>query len=370
MDKITVKALENAPLINNKAKVTFKQCGNILETIYLSHRNTKCFIKKIDENRYIDLRTGEVKEFTRNESRKDDLNGVRSSLRRLRDYINCNTTRPLNCRWTCFTYHENMTDTKRLYVDVEIFIKKLHYYYGDFEYIVAMEPQGRGAWHGHLLLIFTDTAPYIPNSEFSKLWGFGFTKVKKLDNVDNVGAYLTAYLGDIEYTKENAQMVQEKGGDIHLKTIEEKTNGKKLSKRYIKGGRLYLYPVGFHMYRASKGINKPVTEVKTEKETRVAVKDLELTYEKAIEVSYEKDTANGVKTFSVVVYYRNYNILRKKPPEPPPKVLPFCIENNLVKMNFDNYYNKNYPLQMADMFVTSVNEKLLLVDMSDTADIF
>ncbi|PBG07275.1 hypothetical protein BGU81_25390, partial [Clostridioides difficile] len=37
----------------------------------------------------------------------------------------------------------------------------------------------------------------IPNSKMSELWKQGFTVTKKLDDVDNVGAYLTAYLGDI-----------------------------------------------------------------------------------------------------------------------------------------------------------------------------
>ncbi|PBH17622.1 hypothetical protein BGV21_21320, partial [Clostridioides difficile] len=37
----------------------------------------------------------------------------------------------------------------------------------------------------------------IPNSKMSELWKQGFTVTKKLDDVDNVGEYLTAYLGDI-----------------------------------------------------------------------------------------------------------------------------------------------------------------------------
>lgn len=52
-----------------------------------------------------------------------------------------------------------------------------------------MEPQGRGAWHCHLLYIFDLVkAPYIANKTLSDLWGHGFVKISKLDNVDNVGA--------------------------------------------------------------------------------------------------------------------------------------------------------------------------------------
>ena len=64
---------------------------------------------------------------------------------------------------------------------------------------MACEPQGRGAWHMHCIIIFDDIAPFIPNNEIAKLWKQGFTKTTKLDNIDNIGAYLTAYLGDMEY---------------------------------------------------------------------------------------------------------------------------------------------------------------------------
>ena len=61
-----------------------------------------------------------------------------------------------------------------------------------------MEPQGRGAWHAHLVMIFDDKAPYIDNKFMADTWGHGFTTTKKLEDVDNVGAYLTAYLGDMD----------------------------------------------------------------------------------------------------------------------------------------------------------------------------
>ena len=54
------------------------------------------------------------------------------------------------------------------------------------EYICMMEPQGRGAWHCHLLYIFDLVkAPYIANKTLSDLWGLAL-QISKLDNVDNV----------------------------------------------------------------------------------------------------------------------------------------------------------------------------------------
>ena len=58
----------------------------------------------------------------------------------------------------------------------------------------------KGAWHIHLLLKAMNVKHlYIPNDEIiAKLWGHGHTKTKRLNDVDNIGAYLSAYLTNLE----------------------------------------------------------------------------------------------------------------------------------------------------------------------------
>ena len=77
--------------------------------------------------------------------------------------------------------------------------------------------------------------------------GQGFTKTNKLDNIDNIGAYLTAYLGDMELTQENLQELEKNGlkmANIKIKEVNEIENIKlKEPKSFIKGGRLYMYPL-------------------------------------------------------------------------------------------------------------------------------
>ena len=91
-------------------------------------------------------------------------------LGRLRDYLNTNITDVSKGRWVTLTYAENMTNTERLYTDFKKFKQKLkRYLKQEFEYIVAMEPQGRGAWHAHIVLIFENKAPYIPNDEMARI---------------------------------------------------------------------------------------------------------------------------------------------------------------------------------------------------------
>ncbi|PBH21418.1 hypothetical protein BGV21_20055 [Clostridioides difficile] len=85
---------------------------------------------------------------------------------------------------------------------MERFNKRLKYYINKefdltYEYIVAMEPQGRGAWHCHMAMIFETYSPFIHNSKMSELWKQGFTVTKKFADVYNLCSYLTAYFGDI-----------------------------------------------------------------------------------------------------------------------------------------------------------------------------
>ena len=40
--------------------------------------------------------------------------------------------------------------------------------------------------------------PYLKSNEISNIWGNGFVKINKIDDVDNVGAYVGEYLGQAE----------------------------------------------------------------------------------------------------------------------------------------------------------------------------
>ncbi len=229
---------------------------------------------------------------------------VSQSLKRLRDYINTNVSDVKNCKWVTLTYKENMTDTKRLYTDFKNFIKRFKYSYGKFEYIVAMEPQARGAWHCHCIFIFPDTAPFIPNDTIAEIWGHGITKTKKLDNIDNLGAYLTAYLGDMDFSS-----CMEEGVSFSADDIKEVTeiDGKQLKtpKKIVKGARLCMYPPKFNLYRISRGIKPPVKEYHCYSEIKEKEGLRQPTYSKAISlIDSEKD-------FSNKIIYEYYNTKRQ-----------------------------------------------------------
>lgn len=308
-----IERVDCGVIVSDDDVVRVKEMGNVVELMYQEKRNTKNYIKKISDSKYIDLRTGEVKDCIRTENRSQSVNEVRKSLGRLRDYINTNVTDVSKCKWVTLTYKENMTDTKKLYEDFKNFNKRMRYHLKkqgyEYEYIVAMEPQGRGAWHAHMLMIFNSKAPYIDNDNvMSKMWGNGFTTTKKLDkNIDNLGAYLTAYLGDMELFEGKdlfgSEYIINNNYTISEAQVDEE--GKKVSKAFIKGLRMALYPPKFNLYRCSRGIKKPEIFYTTEEKAQKKISAGTLTFERTIKLTdLDSNYTNHIN-------YRYYNKSRK-----------------------------------------------------------
>src|SRR5699024_8228180 len=76
---------------------------------------------------------------------------------------------------------------------------------------------------------------YIDHKTLEKVWKQGCVWVKKLKQTDNIAAYGTAYLTDI---------------DVNNNDDKEKKKSKKIEKRT----RLKLYPTNMNFYRVSRGI--------------------------------------------------------------------------------------------------------------------
>ena len=294
--------------INEKKLVKLTDMGNVKEIMYLQKKCNQPFgVKKISKDEYMVIATGEIKEYSnRSENRSEDKESLRKTFKHIRELINTNFTGSANELIFTITYKDNVTDTKRLYKDFDKFMKKLKYKYKKVEYINVVEPQGRGAWHCHILLKFPDVRKiYIPNKEIAEMWGQGFVKVKALrKDIDNIGAYLSAYLGDIELNNEDiAELVYDgaikPGQAIEVKTVE--VNGVK--KKFIKGGRLHYYPPGMNIYRTSRGIKKPtVTYMMYENARKKVGSNLEPTY--TSHTFIQDDTGTIVNEIA----YEQYNI--------------------------------------------------------------
>lgn len=313
MNSTQFEKLDYIPDKNPNLLVKVTEMGNIIEVQYMSRRNSKQTVRMLEGGeQYVVCSSGEIKDVVHHETRKDNKKGLYKTFANMRAIINTNVTDVSKVRWCTLTYAENMTDTKKLYTDFEKFHKRFQYYckqqgYSKPEYIVMMEPQGRGAWHAHLLYIWQDMkAPYIANDVFAKLWGHGFVRIKKLDNVDNVGAYLTAYLGDMELSEVDWHKWNEITRGATVKQVEmTDENGEKVTKPILKGARLNLYPANFNMLRCSRGIKRPTEEMLSQEMANKKVLGATKTFETAVKLT---DVENE---FDSVIIKTQYNRVRK-----------------------------------------------------------
>lgn len=220
------------------------RCGRIVRTEqYRYYPGHEASIIRLDADRYMVRSTGEIRNYDHADNRSDGkaYMALRRSMRDLRDVINSNVEDPQDIQWVTLTYADNMTCVEQLYEDHRRYWQRYIRYLGGIsaprpEYITAVEPQERGAWHMHTLYFFPrGSRPWVPNDDLARLWGHGYVMIDRLRDdllgVTNVGAYLTAYLTDVV------------------------RDGKS-----VKGGRLHLYPPRMRYWRASRGIKRPVVE--------------------------------------------------------------------------------------------------------------
>ena len=229
--------------------------NHIVEVQYMEKVNTKAHIRKLDSDSYVDLNTGEIREFEHTENRSQGENSLRKTFNKLRELVRTNFNGSANELFVTLTYRGDLqtNDTKIVYEDFKNFMKRLKYKYKKqttIDYINVLEPHASGKFHMHALLRFNDLDTiYIPNDDLAKIWGNGFVVIQSLKNVDDIGAYVSAYLTDIEVSKDCTS---------NVKSVEKEVNGQK--KKFVKGARLIFYPPGVNIYRKSKGIIEPIKE--------------------------------------------------------------------------------------------------------------
>ena len=272
---------------------------HIVEIQFMELTNNKAHIRKLDSDRYVDLKTGDIREFERTENRSQGENSLRKTFNRLRELINTNFEGAPNELFVTLTYRGELQtrDTTRVYTDFKNFMKRLKYAYKQsttIDYINVLEPHATGNFHMHVLIRFNDLESiYIPNGELADLWGNGFVTVQSLKGVDNIGAYLSAYLADIEVP------------DIlegHPDLIEKEVNGQK--KKFLKGARLRFYPTGVNIYRKSKGIRDAEKEKMSYKTAQKKVGARNPNYKYGVEL------IDNEKEFRNTLIKEQYNLKR------------------------------------------------------------
>lgn len=132
------------------------------------------------------------------DNREKVLKRAKRDLRRL---INANVGKYGNqftTKFVTLTFGDNVTDLKVANYEFEKFKKRLNYLIwetkkANLKYSVVIEFQERGAIHYHMIIY---NMPFVKHKVIEKTWGNGFVWINKIDQVDNVGAYVAEYLGD------------------------------------------------------------------------------------------------------------------------------------------------------------------------------
>lgn len=274
----------------------------IIELQYMAKRNNVCPIKVLDGNCYLVKSTGEVRFFDKTgTNRTNSYKSLYRTFKQLRYLINNNFLGCKNELFVTLTYGgidrpRILDGGKRFYMDFQIYIKALRRKYGHIEFISVVEPHQDGHLHAHVLLKFFDYPDiFIRNDDMQNVyWKHGFTKTSNLVGVTNIGAYLSAYLTDVEVSDENVHDCLVLGEKIEVKEVK--------GKRYIKGGRLKYYPKKFRIYRRSKGILDPevISGVSRYIKKKIGILSREPDFTKKYEIK--------INDFSNTIIYEHFNV--------------------------------------------------------------
>ena len=174
---------KNKPLKNIKSRIIIS--GNVVEmTTY-----ERGYFKNYHEVKKIGRSSKDTTDEDKALNREKVLQRARSRVRRLA------CANPQLNKFFTLTFADNVTDLKYANNQFCCFIKRLNRYLTKMhkdkvKYIAVVEFQERGAVHYHLLC----NLPYISANKLQEIWQNGFVKINKIDDVDNVGAYVTKYM--------------------------------------------------------------------------------------------------------------------------------------------------------------------------------
>lgn len=144
---------------------------------------------------------GETTDEQKEKNRELVLMRARRELRRI---INANVGQygeEFTAKFLTLTFKDNVKDLEVANNEFRQFIKRLNYRVykkkcSQLKYSAVVEFQSRGAVHYHIIFY---NLPYIDAEELAEVWGNGFVKINKIDNIDNVGAYVCKYMTKSSY---------------------------------------------------------------------------------------------------------------------------------------------------------------------------
>lgn len=176
-------------ITNNMKKIPNKLIisGNWVEAFFYESphfkRNDSPFIERVA---HMPRPRAKWDDLNINKVRSDfSLNRTKSNIRRI---VNSNTD---FSKFVTLTFKENITTLSEANKYFNFFTQKLRSCFGEsLKYLAIPEFQKRGAVHYHLLI----NIPYVKKETLAEIWGHGFVQINRIDNVKNLGSYVSKYL--------------------------------------------------------------------------------------------------------------------------------------------------------------------------------
>lgn len=248
-NEIKVKKLPFAVLDKAEVIKVFEGNGIVeVESMQKAPFSLNRFVK-LSKTEYLDKETGEIKKYRTSKKREENPNELRKTFKALRRLINCNFCAGNNEKHITLTYGKLQKNPNEVNRDFRHWWRKIKKHFPSLEYICVTEYQASGSIHLHVLVKDIDNEDLpLDKTLLNETWTQGFSKVTKIKNVSNIGAYLTAHF-------------------INL-NLNEDIQNENTNKLILKGERLKYYKTNQRIFSTSRGIvrNKGHTVTQEEKE--------------------------------------------------------------------------------------------------------
>lgn len=242
---------------------------------------------RLSGTEYLDKKTGEIKKYNKKaKTRNESPNELRKTFKALRRLINYNFCAGNNEKHITLTYGKLQKDYKQANSDFRHWWRKIKKHFPSLEYICVTEYQASGSIHLHILVKDLDNEDLpLEQTLIDETWKNGFSTVKDIKNVSNLGAYFSARFTDID--------------------LNEDIQNENTSKLIIKGARLKFYKTGQKIFTTSRGIVRNKGHTATQEELEEITKGAKLVYADSKIIT--KINENGKEYILNKTTYQQYN---------------------------------------------------------------
>ena len=162
------------------AKSSVYEGNSTIEIVTNMHpqNNLSCY-RKIDKHFFVDISTGELREYCIKSESVDKAAWLRKSMTKLRRLIDCNFVCDDSEIFLTLTFCTTVTyqETRKSFTR---FWERFLYHHEDCGYIMIVEPHENGSWHLHVLVKCYSGVIHVHRSELSGLWGYGNVHVERI----------------------------------------------------------------------------------------------------------------------------------------------------------------------------------------------